>query len=153
MKERTMAGTRTASTRVGIAIAGVGVLVIAGAAGAFATVGPTLLAPAGVSAAPGVDTSPMPNPQYAVNANGQSYGSAADANSPDTEPDLIGVVADNGKTGYVLKTELAEADGSNITSPEEAVKWENGGAKVNHTVDVYESDGTTVIGTFTVYGG
>jgi len=57
-----------------------------------------------------------------------------------------------GKHGYVRKDELAAADGSNVTTPEEAVEWMQTGAKTDHVVTVYESDGVTPIGAFIVYG-
>jgi hypothetical protein len=54
-----------------------------------------------------------------TNASGLTYGSALGATNRDDEPDLIEVVATNGKSGYVLKTELYAGEPSN---PEEAVK-------------------------------
>lgn len=59
--------------------------------------------------------------------------------------------------GYVLKSDLEDANGTTamngFTSPEDAILWQEAeGGKV-HTIPVYLTDGTTVIGTFTVGGG
>lgn len=166
---------RAFSTRSALVAAAAGVLVVGCGAGAFAAASPALLAPKGLSAASaGVKTTPMPDPQYKKNAAGQTYGSAADSNAPENEPDLIAVVTTNnlttkqvsrmsvaaaaatdtggGQQGYVKKDELAEADGSNVSNPEEAAKWMAGGAKEDHLVPVYASDGMTQIGTFVIYG-
>lgn len=111
---------------------------------------PAVLAPAGVTAD---GSEPAPSPTYATNAQGQTFGSAMSAVSPDTEPDLILVVATNGREGYVLKAELDDANGTTAAatfkSPEEALVWQSA-----HTgpvsVPVYQSDGRTPVGEFTV---
>ena len=81
-----------------------------------------------------------------LNSNGHSFGSALDADTPDEEPELIAVIATNGKTGYVWKTEM---DGPEPSNPEDAAKWAN----PIRTITVYESDGTSMVGTFKVGGG
>lgn len=59
---------------------------------------------------------------------GQTYGNAFDAQSPETEPDLIEVVATNGREGYVLKADLDKASHADedadelLTSQEERRK-------------------------------
>lgn len=78
---------------------------------------------------------------YGVNDSGLTYGSAAWATDIDDEPDLILAQATNGEIGYVYNDEL---DGETPASPEEA-KNEPG-----YVINVYESDGQTVIGEFEV---
>jgi len=169
-----MNGIKHLSARTGLVVAAAGILVVGCGAGAFAAAAPALFAPAGLSADPGVATVPIPKPTYEVNANGLTYGSVKTSDSPANEPDLIAVVTTNdlttadvsrlseaaaakietggGTPGYVLKKDLAEADGSNVKNPAEAVKWMEGGAKIDHVVPVYKSDGVTQIGQFVVYG-
>ena len=79
---------------------------------------------------------------WATNANGQTYG----VMNADGEPDLIAVVATNGRTGYVYAEELS---GPLPSSPEEAATWTPPPAR---SIDVVESDGVTVIGEFVVGG-
>ena len=43
---------------------------------------------------------------YPVNENGDTFGSAAAVSDPSNEPDLIRVLATNGKEGYAKKTDL-----------------------------------------------
>lgn len=107
-----------------------------------------------VSAGPGerwrltatyLDAQPVP---LAVNDRGQTYGSS----SAGEEPDLIAVVATNGRQGYVDADELADADGSsmNFASPEEALRWQEQRAGQAVVVPVYLSDGVTRVGDFVV---
>ncbi|WP_454150121.1 hypothetical protein [Microbacterium lacticum] len=126
-----------------------------GSGSAFAQIS-GLLAPAGVSAGPNIDTQSMPSPSYPVNKNGLTYGSALNAPSPDEEPDLIRVVDDAGKEGYVRKVELDDANGATaagrFTSPQEALAWQRERQALDSapTVTVYASDGVTITGTFTI---
>lgn len=90
-------------------------------------------------------------PKYSVNENGQSYGSAALATSPDQEPDLIAAVGVDGTEGYVLSTDLM---GKEPKTPEEAVEI----SKVNasrggRVIPLYDSDGKKVIGEFKISAG
>jgi len=78
---------------------------------------------------------------WAVNENGDTYGVVNEQG----EPDLLAVVATNGRTGYAYADELR---GPQASSPDEAATW----APAPRTVDVYESDGETVIGEFVVGG-
>jgi hypothetical protein len=68
-------------------------------------------------------------PEWEVNANGQTYGVPNDSGSPDLTP----AYATNGEVGYILVADLFKlpvgAEGS---------------------INVYKSDGTTVIGQFHV---
>ncbi|WZH38924.1 MAG: hypothetical protein PIR02_09680 [Microbacterium enclense] len=92
-----------------------------------------------------LDAEPVP---LAVNDRGQTYGSWGAGE----EPDLIAVVATNGRQGYVEADELADADGSsrNFGSPEEALLWQEGRAGRAVVVPVYLSDGVTRVGDFVV---
>lgn len=76
----------------------------------------------------------------ATNARGQTYGSMVGH----LEPDLVSVAMEDGRTGYVLRTDL-EGEGPPrtpmTTSP------------VPRRIPVYESDGLTVIGEFGIGGG
>lgn len=86
---------------------------------------------------------------YDVNENGETYG--IETNSPymSDQPDLIPAIGDNGKQGYVRNSELI---GEAPSSPEEAIRIQeerraNGNPPM--VVNVYESDGVTVIDTLT----
>lgn len=90
---------------------------------------------------------------WATNESGQTYG----AENPDGTPDLIAVVATNGREGYVHRAELEEANGTaaarEFTSPEDAIRWQEERAGKTFTVPVYEADGTTQIGEFVIESG
>ncbi len=88
---------------------------------------------------------------YGKNTSGLTFGSALKASSPDAEPDLILVVATNGRDGYVVKKELDDAAGSNVSSPSEALAWQARAGGTNDTLTVYESDGKTKIGQFVLH--
>ena len=109
-------------------------------------------APKGLTALDGPRSAPRPVPTYKTNSSGLSYGSAAKAISPDTEPALIQVLATNGKTGYVYKKDLDAAVGNDMTSPSEALAWQAAHQGKNTALTVYAEDGTTVIGEFVVQG-
>jgi hypothetical protein len=85
-------------------------------------------------------------PPIQVNESGQSYGSEAHASSPEELPDLILVLGDSGRDGYVYAKDLHQAAPA---SPEEAVRFQNSGEVV---LDVYLSDGVTKVDTFTIGG-
>ncbi|TFD52170.1 hypothetical protein E3T55_06820 [Cryobacterium frigoriphilum] len=88
--------------------------------------------------------------EWAVNATGETYGVLNESG----QPDLIAVVATNGNNGYVHSADLARVDGSEqaatFTSPEQALEWQDSMAGEAVSVPVYESDGETRIGEFTV---
>jgi hypothetical protein len=65
--------------------------------------------------------------EWGVNANGQTYG----VPNPRGVPDLTAAFATNGKLGYVVDRELTSFEGEG-------------------SINVYESDGTTVIGEFRI---
>jgi len=90
------------------------------------------------------------NMSYPKNKNGQTYGSATDAPSPDMEPELIRAIGVDGTTGYVLKKDL---DGERPKSPEEAIAIQNSRSPGGRDIPLYDVDGETVIGVFHVGEG
>ncbi|MCD2440771.1 peptidase M56 family protein [Agromyces sp. SYSU K20354] len=87
---------------------------------------------------------------WAMNESGQTYG----IGNGNGSPDLIAVIATNGREGYVHRADLEEADGTaaarGFTSPEDALRWQEERAGKSFTIQVYEADGTTPIGEFTI---
>jgi hypothetical protein len=79
--------------------------------------------------------------EWAVNENGDTYGAANDRG----EPDLLSVIATNGKLGYAYSREL---QGPEINNPQEAMEYMEKMKGTTLMVPVYESDGETVIGEF-----
>lgn len=74
-----------------------------------------------------------------TNENGLTYG-------PDAlGADLIEVVSDDGKLGYVYREDLEVSEGKNITDALTSNKV--------FTINVYDCDGETVIDTFTLTDG
>ncbi|MBO5096288.1 MAG: hypothetical protein J6B98_05390 [Bacilli bacterium] len=72
-----------------------------------------------------------------INESGLTYG-------PDElGADLISVISDQGKLGYVYREELYK---DNVTTIEDALSYQEEVKIIN----VYSSDGITVIGTFTI---
>jgi hypothetical protein len=81
---------------------------------------------------------------WAVNAHGQTYGVENDHGTPD----LVAVIATNGRTGYSYATDL---NGAQPTSPAEAQAL-NDAYPDGRDIPVYESDGRTQIGIFHIGG-
>jgi hypothetical protein len=81
---------------------------------------------------------------WGVNARGETYGAV---NAHGT-PDLIAVIATNGKTGYAYAAQLLRPEPT-YTSPVDALAGQ--GNQTQFTVPVYEPDGQTVIGEFVSY--
>lgn len=81
-----------------------------------------------------------------VNAQGETFGVSGSAEAG--EPDLVAVEATNGKTGYAKASDLE--GGPMPTSPEDALARQEANKEGNVTIPVYESDGITVIGEFTI---
>lgn len=81
---------------------------------------------------------------YPVNESGQTYGKSFD---PLVVPDLILAEGTDGKTGYVLSSDLI---GKEPTTPEEAVKQQLEQVNVNRVIPLYEKDGKTIIGQFKI---
>ena len=72
-----------------------------------------------------------PGAIFPRNASGLTYGSALGALGEAGVPDLILVVATNGKQGYVYRSALNAADGSTVSSPRGAAAWTAGGARTS----------------------
>ncbi|WP_052475958.1 sigma-E factor regulatory protein RseB domain-containing protein [Cohnella kolymensis] len=87
----------------------------------------------------------VPVPSFPTNENGQTYGSASDATSPETEPDLIKAHGVDGTEGYVLKTDL---DGEMPRNPQEALAQQESRPAGGRDIPLYDVDGETVIGVF-----
>ena len=82
---------------------------------------------------------------WAINSHGETYG----APNQNGTPDLIAVTINHGATqGYVKASNLSCASGGDVTSISQALAWDKASANRNVTIPVFESDGTTVIGTF-----
>ena len=87
--------------------------------------------------------------EYEVNENGQTYGTDIDSPYVEDLPDLMAVIGDHGKQGYVYRDEFL---GDPPSSPEEAVEIQKSienGTYIPKVYNVYESDGVTIIDTFT----
>ncbi len=81
----------------------------------------------------------------ATNAAGQTYGTLPDG--PDeTMPDLVRVVATNGKTGYCRDKDTLGP------CPDDDPEANTKACLRGYAIPVYESDGTTQIGEFVVGG-
>lgn len=83
-------------------------------------------------------------PDYATNASGVTYGAGDPAVLDFNWPQLVLVVASNGKEGYVYRDEFVTPRPS---SPEEAARLSVEFLS-ERTLTVYESDGVTPIGTY-----
>lgn len=81
---------------------------------------------------------------YPKNELGETYGKSIDAKVNEIEPDLISAVGEDGIKGYVRQTEL---EGEVPKNPEEALAKE---AKTDRYINLYKSDGKTIIGKFKV---
>lgn len=82
---------------------------------------------------------------FALNAAGQTYGVDSDSR----HPDLIAAIATNGEQGYIFrKALLAAMTCVSPHSPSAAVSC-SPDSKLQ-SIPVYESDGTTQIGTYTL---
>lgn len=92
-------------------------------------------------------------PEYPVNENGKTYGVIANV-MPDDYPDLIKVMATNGKEGYVRVEDFN--DEYIAESPEDAVRYMEKLRELNEqgyylqVIPVYDIDGETVIGEFEI---
>lgn len=100
---------------------------------------------AATSYPPGQGPTPKPG-TWPTNARGQTYGSSGQANAEPGEPDLIEAIATDGKTGYVLRTEMELPPPAN---PSEAAARNTAPPR---TIPVYQSDGLTQIGVFVIGG-
>jgi len=100
-------------------------------------------------------------PPYAVNENGQTYGTMAwsGPHNPVT-PDLIACIGIDGTEGYCYSTDL---DGEQPDNPDDAMKYMNrleeryeemrrNGEQYERIIPLYTEDGVTVIGAFGIGG-
>ena len=78
---------------------------------------------------------------WGVNASGQTYG----MENGNGTPDLIAVIASNGKTGYAYSSEEGPKSCPQPANPAQALEWQNTPLVTVH-VPVYLSDGKTRIG-------
>lgn len=109
-----------------------GVIVVGGAFAAAPVIGDLV----DQSAAP--PTSIIGDPvEFAVNENGETYGSAIN----ERVPDLILARAEGGKVGYLRVSELEFTRNLVRSDPD---------PNAVYNIEVYESDGVTTIGTFRV---
>lgn len=81
---------------------------------------------------------------WGVNAKGDTFGVENDSG----QPDLIHVRATNGNFGYLYADELDSATGGDVSNPEEALEYMEHYPPEPALIDVFESDGETVIGQF-----
>lgn len=80
-----------------------------------------------------------------VNASGETYGTLSQQGEM---LDLIAAVANNGKEGYIKKTDV---EANSPTCPADAVrKMEKMERAGDRTIPVYKADGITIIGDFTI---
>lgn len=78
---------------------------------------------------------------YPANESGETYGSLADAPSPDKAPQLVRVLQEDGNEGYVKYTDLI---GELPKNPTEAIEYMKKQEKSSyHEIDVYQVDGKT----------
>lgn len=98
----------------------------------------------------------MAVPDYPVNDDGLTFGSSLAAPSIETQPDLILVVTSDGREGYVYRDALLDATGHNVTSPAEALAWQEREESRRQstqrppTIPAFDADGKTVIGEFVI---
>lgn len=85
-------------------------------------------------------------PDYATNAYGETYGSDFHALTPDAVPDLILARGVDGTVGYVRNTDL---NGEIPKTPQQALEQQRTRPKTR-TIPLYDVDGRTVIGKFTI---
>lgn len=88
----------------------------------------------------------LDNLEYSVNEAGRTYGSGS-GRDIEEQPDLVLVEGNDGVVGYVYTDDLWGKEPSSI---EEALE---GNSELPRDIPVYESDGVTVIGTFTIGAG
>jgi hypothetical protein len=87
--------------------------------------------------------------EWGVNANGDTYGIENVYGSPD----LVAVTSDDGRQGYAYADDLLHGGGPGPTSPADATARQEANAGKVLSIPVYEADGETVIGQFSLGGG
>ncbi|MCX8131624.1 MAG: peptidase M56 BlaR1 [Clostridia bacterium] len=86
---------------------------------------------------------------YPKNESGETYGSALYAENQEDEPDLIKAIGVDGTVGYVKSSDLT---GDKPKSPKEALEKQNK-MPSKKEINLYESDGRTIIGKFKIETG
>lgn len=104
------AGSFTRLGRVGLGCLGVALVVAAGCGVSYAA-----------ENAAGADREQPTAVAYESNEAGQTYGTCADAPAYEDMPELVLVVATNGKEGYVYRDALEEAEGGSAEQLEDMV--------------------------------
>lgn len=96
-----------------------------------------------------LDNSSSQDLGFPKNENGVTYGSALEATSLDTEPDLILAYGVDGTLGYVRSIDLND---DIPKTPEEAIviQKQNMDAGPVRQIPLYDVDGKTVIGKFNI---
>lgn len=84
---------------------------------------------------------------YSINEKGETYGSEILLNQYGIEPDLIETLGDNGVLGYVKAIDLEE----NVPDTLEGVIEYQKNLPNERKIPLYESDGETIIGNYTIY--
>ena len=80
------------------------------------------------------------------NENGEIYGSELFLDEIGVQPDLILAEGTNGKVGYVRADDINDAE---ITTPEQAAEKKL--SSKSREIPLYDSDGTTIIGSFSLH--
>ena len=82
---------------------------------------------------------------YEINSSGETFGpSYKDINK--VPPDLVLVENSEGVVGYIRESEIA---GASVATPEEAADF----TPNDHYINIYLSDGVTIVGKFFVSSG
>ena len=85
---------------------------------------------------------------FSINAKGQSYGQMNASGSPDLVQVLL---RKDGHQGYVKANDIDCATGTDLVkTPAEALAWTAESKNRNVSIPIYESDGTTVIGSMNI---
>lgn len=93
---------------------------------------------------------PLESTQPAVNARGETFGSGETATADADLPDLVAAFGSNGEQGYVKATDLAVTPPSPNELPNDAGGAPAATIGAGTEIPLYESDGTTIIGSFTI---
>lgn len=94
-------------------------------------------------------------PEYAVNKNGQTYGTPTVKGNPEAYiyledyPDLIGVIGDHGISGYLYLEDFIGEEPKTLEEAAAISEAQRNGTYIPRSYPVYAADGETVIDTFT----
>lgn len=87
---------------------------------------------------------PAPKTAPTSNSQGQTVGSAENAQTEDEQPDLIAAYGTKGESGYIKKTDLTASTPNN---PGQAAKTSDPAPR---TIPLYDENGSTTVGSFTI---